>query len=288
MSPIIERADGCASPRGAHCFTMRNGRQVEESELGENAKAGQRSGTQSIERAIGLLREISTRGQFGWQLSDLAARCQLGKSTAHRMLICLVRERLVSQRPADRHYIPGPMLFELGLALPELGELQYRARSRLAVLAARTSGAAFFLFDFVCAARVGGAELKALTVFPGTRRPLVTSVGGVAIMLAMPVGQARAIINRNFANLRGVGYNRARLRAIRAMLERTHAEGFAINAGDTLPGVNAFGLALRDSDGVPFAAITVEGTAQALPLDRLPEIRRLMQSAVEDLRGAAP
>ena len=264
----------------------------EGSELGESAKAGPRSGTQSIERAIGLLREISARGQFGWQLSDLAARCQLGKSTAHRMLICLVRERLVSQRPADRHYIPGPMLFELGLALPELGELQSRARSRLEVLAARTSGAAFLLFrsgdDFVCAARVGGVELKALTIFPGTRRPLVTAVGGAAIMLAMPVGQARAIINRNFASLRGVGYNRARLRAIRAMLERTHAEGFAINAGDTLPGVNTFGLVLRDSKGVPFAAIAVEGTAQALPLDRLPEIRRLMQSTVEDLREAVP
>jgi DNA-binding IclR family transcriptional regulator len=256
--------------------------------VGDNAKTGPRSGTQSIERAIGLLREISTRGQFGWQLSDLAARCQLGKSTVHRMLMCLVRERLVSQRPGDRHYMPGPMLFELGLALPELGELQYRARSGLAALAARTSGAALLVFrsgdDFVCATRVGSVELKALTIFPGTRRPLVTSAGGTAILLALPVGQARPIINRNFANLRSVGYNRARLRAIRDMLERTHAQGFAINAGDTLPGVNAFGLALRDSAGEPFASITVEGAAQALPLDRLPEIRRLMQATVEVLQ----
>jgi DNA-binding IclR family transcriptional regulator len=260
--------------------------------VGENGKSGQRSGTQSIERAIGLLREISTRGQFGWQLSDLAARCQLGKSTAHRMLLCLVRERLVSQRTSDRHYMPGPLLFELGLALPELGELQHRARSHLATLSGRTSGTAFLLFrsgdDFVCAARVGGAELKALTVSPGTRRPLATSVGGAAMLLPLPVGQARAIITRNFANLRSVGYNRARLRAIRNMLERTHAQGFAVNAGDTLPGVNAFGLALRDSDGVPFAAITVEGAAQTLPLDRLPEIRRLMQNTVEELHEAAP
>jgi DNA-binding IclR family transcriptional regulator len=195
---------------------------------------------------------------------------------------------LVSQRPADRHYMPGPMLFELGLALPELGELQYRARSRLAALVARIPGAAFLLLrsgdDFVCATRVGSVELKALTIFPGTRRPLVTSAGGTAILLALPVARARAIINRNFANLRGVGYNRARLRAIRGMLERTHTQGFAINAGDTLPGVNAFGLALRDAAGEPFASIAVEGAAQALPLDRLPEIRRLMQAAAEELQ----
>jgi DNA-binding IclR family transcriptional regulator len=257
-----------------------------------NGKTDQRRGTQSIERAIGLLREISARGQFGWQLSDLAARCQLGKSTAHRMLVCLVRERLVSQRPTDRHYMPGPMLFELGLALPELGELQHRARSQLAALAKRTSGAAFLLFrsgdDFVCAARIGSVELKALTIFAGTRRPLVTSAGGAAMLLALPVPRAREIINRNFANLRSVGYNRARLRAIRGMLERTHAQGFAVNAGDTLPGVNAFGLALCDSAGEPFASITVEGSARALPLERLPDIRGLMQAAVEELQETSP
>jgi DNA-binding IclR family transcriptional regulator len=267
--------------RGVDIWTRRG--------CGGELKTSPRRGTQSIQRAIGLLREISTRGQFGLQLSDLAARCRLDKSTAHRMLICLVRERLVSQRASDRRYLPGPMLFELGLALPELGELQYRMRSRLAALA--SAGAAFLLFrsgdDFVCAARVGSID-KALTISPGTRRPLVTSAGGAAIMLALPVGQARAIINRNFATLRGMGYDRARLRAIRDMLERSHAEGFAINAGDTLPEVNAFGLALRDSAGEPFASITVEGSAQALPLSRLPEIRCLMQAVVEELREESP
>jgi DNA-binding IclR family transcriptional regulator len=258
----------------------------------KTGKAGERSGTQSIERAIALLREISARGHFGWQLSDLAARCQLGKSTAHRMLACLVHERLVSQRPADRHYMPGPMLFELGLALPELGELQSRARSRLATLARGTSGAAFLFFrsgdDYVCAARVGGAELRALTIFPGTRRPLVTSAGGAAILLALPVPVARGTIQRNFANLRASGYSKARARAIRRMLERTHAEGFAINAGDIVPGVNAFGLALCDAAGEPFASVVVAGSERALPLVRLPEIRRLMQEAVEDLLAASP
>ena len=248
----------------------------------------ERSGTQSIERAITLLREISARGHFGWQLSDLAARCQLGKSTAHRMLVCLLRERLVSQRASDRHYMPGPMLFELGLALPDLCELQYRARSRLAALAERTSGVALLVFrsgdDFVCAARVGSAGFKPITIVPGTRRPLVTSSGGAAILLALPVPTARAMIARNFAYLKGSGYSRSRLRAMRRMLERTHAERFAINAGETVPGVNALALALRDAAGEPFASIMVAGPERALPLARMPEMRRLMQAAVEELQ----
>ena len=45
-----------------------------------------RSGTRSVERAILILREVANRGHLGWQLSDLAARCGLSKTTAHRLL----------------------------------------------------------------------------------------------------------------------------------------------------------------------------------------------------------
>jgi DNA-binding IclR family transcriptional regulator len=247
-----------------------------------------RSGTQSIERAVTLLREISTRGHFGWQLSDLAARCHLGKSTAHRMLACLLREGLVRQRPTDRHYMPGPLLFELGLSLPELGDLQYIARSRLATLAKRNSAVAFLFFrsgdDFVCAVRVGSRDLNVLTS-PGTRRPLITSAGGVAMLLEMPVPDAREIIRRNFASLKEAGYSKARARNIRTMLERTHAARFAINAGDIVPGVNAFALALRNSSGAPFAAVSLAGPSATFSLKRAPEIRSTLESTVQELQA---
>jgi DNA-binding IclR family transcriptional regulator len=247
----------------------------------------ERSGTQSIERAVSLLREIATRGQFGWQLSDLAGRCGLGKSTAHRVLACLVRERLVRQRPSDRHYMPGPLLFELGLALPELGDLQQKSRSRLATIARRTSSVALLLFrsgdDFVCASSVRGDEPRALTISPGTRRPLVSSAGGAAILLALPVSEAREIVQRNLDYLKDMG--RARVRAIRSMLSRTHAEGFAINEGIIVPGINAYALALRNASATPFASIMVAGSAAALPPQRFPEVRRLLEAAVEDLQS---
>jgi len=255
--------------------------------MGANKAIG-RSGTQSIERAMVLLREISARGQFGWQLSDLAARCHIERSTAHRILACLIRERLVRQRSNDRHYMPGPLLFELGLSVPEFGELQHVARSRLAALARRTSGTAFLFMrsgdDFVCAVRAGGSELKAATCIPGTRRPLVLSSGGVAILLALPVPEARATIRRNLAALNG--YDEGRIRAIRNMLYRTHATGFAVNAGDTVHGVNGFGLALCDKAGAPFASIAIAGSEHTFPLERLPELRQWLQETATELHGA--
>jgi DNA-binding IclR family transcriptional regulator len=184
--------------------------------------------------------------------------------------------------------MPGPLLFELGLALPELGDLQQRANGRLATIARRTSGVAFLFFrsgdDFVCASRVGSDELKALTIFPGTRRPLVMSAGGAAILLELPVPEAREIVRRNLEHLEGMG--RARIRAVRAMLARTHAERFAVNEGSIVPGVNAFALALRNASGAPIASIVVAGAARALPFERLPEVRELLAAAVQELQPA--
>jgi len=34
------------------------------------------------------------------------------------MLAALAKERLVQQRPGDKRYLPGPLLYELGLSLP--------------------------------------------------------------------------------------------------------------------------------------------------------------------------
>ena len=48
------------------------------------------TGTQTLSRSIRLLRVLATRGDIGWRLSDLAAACELDKSTAHRMLAGLL------------------------------------------------------------------------------------------------------------------------------------------------------------------------------------------------------
>ena len=208
------------------------------------------------------------------------------------MLMCLVRERLVKQRPNDRHYLPGPMLFELGLSLPELGALQNKAKTWLAALAKRRPSAAFLFFrsgdDFVCAEREGSTDLKALTIFPGIA-PAARHLGGrrrhAAPIYSVP--EARATARRNLVSL--TGYDRARLRAIRSMLERTHAERFAINAGDILPGVNEYGLALLDADGEPFASIVLAGLDRALPVFPAPGDTRLAaRRAAEELQQKPP
>lgn len=249
-----------------------------------------RSGTQAVERAMVILREIANRGHLGWQLSELAARCGLSKTTTHRLLTCLVRERMVRQAPAGYLYLPGPMLFELGLAaLPERGELQYVARNRLAALARQTSAVALLFFrsgdDFVCAVRVGTArmEAKALAILPGTRKPLVTAAGGIAILMAMPRVEALLTIERNFTNLGD--YNESEIAGMRRMWERSSARRLAVNAGDVLPRVNAVALPLRDSAGVVYGSIAIAGPARRIPLERSEQFADMLKVIVDELES---
>lgn len=224
-------------------------------------------GTQSIERAVALLRELAARGSFGWRLSDLAAHCSLDKGTAHRILSCLQRERLVQQREGDKHYLPGPLLFELSLTPSPLADFQAACQAPLQRVARRTRGVAFLYLrsgsDFVCAARVGPTSLKGLSIQVGTRQPLVTSSGGVAMLLALPEEESRRIVVENMKRVARFG--EPRTRSIERMMRRSREHGFGINLGDVVPGIHSFGIAIRDERAAPFASLTVSGAAEALP-----------------------
>jgi len=235
-------------------------------------------GTQSIARAMALVRAVSTRPLLGWRLTDLAAHCDLDKGTAHRMLAGLAAERLVQQRGADRHYVPGPALFELGLAQPHWSAFQSACAASLARLARRT-GAVFFLYllsgdEFVCAVRAGTTVLKGLSIEVGTRRPLAVSAIGAAMLIALPK-EARASAMR--ANLKQTAsFGAARLNGVKKMLARSERHGYGINLADVTPGINAFGVPLFDARGRVFAAIGLAAEAQAFPFSRAGEVEEML------------
>lgn len=247
-------------------------------------------GTQSITRGIKLLRVLATRGDLGWRLSDLAAACDLDKSTVHRMLASLVKERMVQQRPGDRRYLPGPLLFELGLSLPGHHDFQVAAQAHLASLARRMSGTTLLLlrsgFEYVCSVRAGQARLPGLMVERGTRRPLFTSVGGVAILATLPVAEAAEVLRNNTAQevaKRGA----ARLAALEQMRQRSARHGFGVNLGDVVGGVHAFAVPVRDADGNAFAALCLIGTSEGFPADRLEAIRTELETVARALEADA-
>lgn len=248
------------------------------------------SGTQSIERALRILRELAARGEFGWRLSDLAARCEVDKGTVHRVLSCLVRERFVQQRAVDKHYFPGPMLYELSLSLPGYAAFQKACERRLAKFAVQSKAIAWLMLrsgnEYVCSVRKGDLELRGLMVHVGTRRPLFTSVGGVAILQTLPSLETHHILQDNIqheTSQRGT----ARLPALKKMRERSDRHGFGVNLGDVVPGVHAFAVPVCGANGQAVAAVCLTGLPEQLGEARLPEVRAALLEVAEGVAADA-
>jgi DNA-binding IclR family transcriptional regulator len=240
-----------------------------------------RSGTQCVERTIALMRELAARGQSGWRLRDLSERCGIDKGTAHRLLACMVRERLVRQRAADRHYLLGPLLWELGLSVHGPADVRAQCNESLAQLAKQFNALAFLMVrsgnEFVCAAREGTVKLQATTIDIGTRRPLFASASGVAILLALPAAESKAILAENVAT-EIVQRGRERLKGLRSMLRRSQKCGFGVSLGDVVPGIHAVGAPVRGPDGRPLASLALIGLSDDIPETRFAEMHKALDN----------
>lgn len=254
------------------------------------APASDRNGTQSLSRGIRLMRAVAARPTFGWRLSDLAAACGMDKGTVHRMLACLVDERLVEQRASDRHYLPGPLMYELGLALPDAAQFQRAAEAPLQAFARRLGGIALLQLrsgnEYVCSLRVGTLPLNALMVYPGTRRPLFTSVGGIAILQTLSAEEQHRILLDNVAQ-EIAKQGRQRLEALQRMRERSALHGFGVNLGDVVAGVSAFAVPLLNAQQAAFAAVSLMGTTDLYGAERIDEIRAALHELAAQLAPEA-
>jgi DNA-binding IclR family transcriptional regulator len=236
-----------------------------------------------------LLRELAARGHFGWGLGDLAARCALDKGTAHRLLAHLKRERMVQQRATDRRYILGPLVYELSLALPEYADFVQASRAPLERLAKRMRGVAFLFLrsgvDYVCALRVGSVPGKALSIDVGTRRPLISSSGGIAMLIAMPRDEVRAVVAQNLSVMSRM--RSTSLATFEHMLKQSQARGLGINEQKLIPGWNAYALAVLDAHDAPFASVMVAAEASRMSLAANPDLVKVMSAVTERLKREA-
>jgi len=236
------------------------------SEPPKASRATARPGTGSLGRGIKVLRMVASRPEVGWRLCDLAIACDEDRATVHRALTRLVEERLVRQRPDDRHYLPGPMLFELGLALPDHAQFQRSAETILRAFAHEMTCVAMLFLksgnDFVCIVREGTAPHTGTMIQLGTRRPLITSAGGVAMLQTLPAAEVTRIVAEN-----------TRLEGLQRMRERSAHFGIGVNLGDLVAHSFAYSQPVRNSAGDAFAAVVMMGKPEQFPESQVDELR---------------
>jgi DNA-binding IclR family transcriptional regulator len=226
------------------------------------------AGTQSITRTILVLKTLALRKEIGWRLTDLAAHCNLDNATTYRIVACLAAERLVQQRASDRRYVPGPLLFELSLAVPAYNSFAIALRPELLRIARRLDCIAFLYLrsgnESICIERVGSAPVQPLTVV-GTRRPMAGSMAGIAMLLPLPRREQQALI----AEVRSHPPMAERAPSYRKILERSRRHGFGVNRGDVVPGLAGLAVPIMNAEGRPFAALGIMGPTAMFAGERL-------------------
>jgi len=248
---------------------------------------GTTSTSQTVGRAIQLIRLVASSKSHDLRLIDIAEMAALDKSTAHRLLQRLVQERMLARDPGRRGYRLGPLLYELGLAaLPETN-LQEASEPALRLLARTTGDMAFLIvrsgYETVCLSRIAGDfEIQTLTRNVGDRHPLGIGAGGLAILAALGDGDVDVAIGAVASQL-----SRYRLteQALRERIARTRQRGYALDEGSAALDVVALGRAVRNRGGVPVAAVFAASISSRMTETRQRQIDKHLLECVASIES---
>jgi IclR family acetate operon transcriptional repressor len=245
----------------------------------------QRTGAQSVERALAVLRCFERApGDLG--VSEIAGLTGLTVSTAHRLVRALCAGGLLAQDARTERYQLGPGLVVLGRkaearlgyarALPALEALA-RATGESVNLGIRSGPEVLVVLD------VASPQPLRFAQEPGSRVPVHTSAMG-KVLLAFaddPRRELRALP----ALARYTAHTITDPGALAAELDRTRERGWAMNDEERNLGVRAVAAPVVGPTGEAVAAVAVQGPAVRLPDDRL---AGLAAQVAEATRGIAP
>lgn len=244
-------------------------------------------GAQSVARAAQLLRLVTSAGDEGMSVADLARRADLTRPTTHRLLTALRHEGLVDQDDKSGRWMPGPELYLMGTVAASRYDITAIARDIVRSLAVRTEESAFLSVrrgdETVCLLREEGSfPIRSFVLSEGVRFPLGVASAGLAILAFLPPHDVDAYFARHpeLGSEWGAPHGEQRLRA---RLRDTHERGYAVNPGLIVEGSFGLGAAVFTKEGHPQWALSLTGVEFRFGPDRLPELGRTLLAHAHQL-----
>ena len=235
------------------------------------------AGAQSLRRALQLLRLLAQHQEDGLKLSDVITASGLERSTAHRLLSCLVEEQFAERDPDGKAYRLGIDAMQLGFASMRRVPLVDSCRALMQKLA-RMSGDTVFLVirqgDYcVCLHREEGHfPVKVFTTDVGGRRLLGIGAGGLALMAMLPDDEIERILDRHAQEYERAGFTPS---SMAQAVRKTRLTGYADITDTITVGVSGVGRTFAASS-TTLAAISFGAITPRLPADRKREMAQLL------------
>ena len=245
------------------------------------------SGTQSVQRAVHVLREIATREPMGIRAADLAQRIGLQRPTVYRILKGLLAQRMLHQDAGTKCFHLGPLVYELGLAAESRATFRAPCHAAVVDLARETGDCVYLIvrsgIESVCIDRaVGDFPVKTLLLDVGTRRPLGVGAAGIALLLTCDDAEIDRVLAANAQSY--AAYGHFSVERLRATLAHSRKVGYGVNHDGVIDGVSGIGLAIQPHPGTPaVAAISLSGITARMAGAREQEVVQMLRARVREV-----
>jgi DNA-binding IclR family transcriptional regulator len=233
---------------------MENLRRPSGSAIPEPAEGG----LTSVDNALRLLQLVGERQAL--RVAEAAELLGVARSTAHRLLSALRRRDFVMQDRPNGAYRPGPALNAVGLAAISRIDIRRVAHPILEDLQDQTQETASLAVLEGTTVRFVDCVESPRSVRVGNRtgivRPAHASAVGKAILAELP----RAELERRYPGPvlpPGAPAAIADRDTLMAELAQIRAQGYALNWEESVEGVSAVAVPLRDAAGSPVAALGI-------------------------------
>lgn len=241
----------------------------------------------SVDHALELL--LLLREQPDLRVTVAAGQLGIAPSTAHRLLSTLEHRGFVTQDRMTRAYRVGPALIELAFSntsaidLREVSEPHLRAATQrmgeTVNLLVRQEGSVRFVAGFEADQRIR------THVLTGTLLPAYATSGGKVLLAELPRETLRALYPRGLR--RFTSHTRTFTQLVDE-LALVLMRGYAVNHEESVEGLTAVAVPLRDRGGTTIAAVAMSAPSVRLAPARVREVVVELRECAAGIRAHLP
>ncbi|MDA3630776.1 IclR family transcriptional regulator [Saccharopolyspora oryzae] len=237
-----------------------------------------------LQNGVSVLRAFSV-SEPALGVTEISRRVDLHKSTVSRILAQLEQMDLVVRDPESGRFRLGLGL--IGLAGPLLANLDVRriAYPALEELTARTKETSALVVwsgnESVSVEQVSSPMQVKHTTPIGTRYSTSASSSVQVFLAEMPTAQVRDLLDRRL--LGGVHDDEHAVQRYLDRLAQVHADGFAINAGETSIEEVGISAPVRDHRGRAVAAVLLSAPSFRVSESLREQLAEVVRATAEDI-----
>lgn len=255
------------------------------SPMSDEQASGPRYGLGSVDLALRLLLLLGDRPTT--RVTTAARDLGIASSTAHRLLTTLAHRGFVAQDRITKEYRLGPVVFELGAESPATVDLREVSEPHLRDSVIRLGETVNLLVREGDSVRfVAGFESDQRVrthVLTGTLLPAYATSGGKLLLADLSREELRRLYPRG---LRRLTPQTKTFTGLVDELALILMRGYAVNDQESVAGLTALSVPLRNRAGQTIAAVAMSAPSDRMTPDRVREIVIELRACAAAIRGS--